>query len=92
MKREYIKGIYTGNTVRYVGNNQYSTRRIFELKTRGLELLMGADSVRHCQHCGGSKFSCKGGFYEMNQYSKKIWKSGEKKHIQFQFQFQFQNN
>lgn len=74
MKRNSKRGIYTNGTVRYVGNNKYSTRGIFECKTRhglGHEYIVKAENVQYCLRCGGSKFSCKALPHEMNQYGKK---------------------
>ena len=83
MKRQTKKGITTGNTIRYVGNQQYSTMGKFLFKWSTIEVK--THKLKYCQRCGGSKFSCKGGFYDMNQYSKTNWKPRGKKHIKSQF-------
>ena len=81
MKRNLKCGIYTNGTVRYVGNNKYSTRGIYEFKHKmlGDECKVKAEKVQYCLHCGGSKFSCKGLPYEMNQYGKNSYKPPKEK-------------
>ena len=88
MRRNRKHGMRTNGTIRYVGNNKYSIRGIFEKETRFDDIIsFKAKYIQHCVLCQGSKFSCKGIPYEVNQYgSKKGWTNNkDKRYNKFSF-------
>ena len=88
MRRNLKHGMRTNGTIRYVGNNKYSNRGIFEKKTRFDNIVsFKTKHIQHCLLCQGSKFSCKGIPHEVNQYgSKKGWTNNkDKRHNKFAF-------
>jgi len=73
MKRESKHNLYTGGTIRYIGNMKYCTKGLVEIYRRGKLYTYKNNNLQHCVKCGGSKFSCKAIPHETNQYGNKIW-------------------
>lgn len=92
MRRKCKHGIYSNVSIRYVGNNKYSDRNVFIMKSRYSEYdySVKTKNVQYCLLCGGSKFSCKGIPYELNQYGSKYYKCvRSKKHKKHEIVKQF---
>lgn len=71
MKRESKHNLYTGGTMRYIGNMKYCTKGLVDVYRRGKLYTYKNNYLQHCLKCGGSKFSCKAIPHEANQYGNK---------------------